>query len=486
MRVTLINPPVPRGKFTNRDLMGGMGIDDGFGTGLGPRFIALLKNEGTRLPVIALAYASALLRDHHDVTVLEQSKLDPSDPEALEAVVRTHPDWVISATSFAFLGAELGYLERVRQKTNAKRLLINYAATFFSEEILRRGMAEVISAGDPEIAFGHLAQGSLSPGVDGVRMLGHDGRPVPSNNGFVRDLNTLPLPVWDGFPEDFYGYFPLLKKRPFTTVLSSRGCPYLCAFCPYPIAQGAPFRPRKAHNVAEELEALSARGVRSVLFRDPTFSFDRERVKDLCRELIARRVKIEFGIETRLDCTDMEMVELLGRAGCRSAEFGIDPIDEHTRKASKRKGIDPTRAAAIIREMEAQGIATAGLFVVGLPEQSEDEMNRTLEWIDTLDISYMNYELATPFPGTALYAEAVQKRWTEPLRFEDLLAGDPKLSFNGVIDLERMKSLQEKALSRFYLRPKKIAREVFNPELIENVRFMASSGWKFLRENIKR
>ena len=85
MRIVLLNPPVPAGKFTNRDLMGGMGIDDGFGVGLGPRFVSLLKNEGTRLPVISLAFAAALLTDH-DVTVLDQSRLDPRAPAALAAV----------------------------------------------------------------------------------------------------------------------------------------------------------------------------------------------------------------------------------------------------------------------------------------------------------------------------------------------------------------------------------------------------------------
>ena len=71
MRVVVLNPPVPAGRFTNRDLMGGMGIDDGFGVGLGPRFVALLKNEGTRMPVIWLAYVAGALGGH-DVTVLDQ------------------------------------------------------------------------------------------------------------------------------------------------------------------------------------------------------------------------------------------------------------------------------------------------------------------------------------------------------------------------------------------------------------------------------
>jgi radical SAM superfamily enzyme YgiQ (UPF0313 family) len=485
MRIALVNPPVPAGRFTNRDLMGGMGIDDDFGVGLGPRFVALLKNEGTRLPVIALAYAAALL-DGHDVTVLDQSRLDPHDPAALDAVARARPDWVVAATSFAFLGAELRYLERVRAATGARRMLLQQAATFFAGDILQRGLAEAVSAGDPEVAVRHLARGTLAPGLDGVWMGGDDGRPVPAVNGFVRDLDELPDPRWDGFPLGDYGYFPLLKKRPFLTMLSSRGCPYQCSFCPYPVAQGAPFRPRSAARVAAEMERLVDRfGARSVLFRDPTFSLDMTRVRDLCRLVIERRIPLAWGIETRLDRMDEAMIELLGRAGCRSAEFGMDPIDEHTRQASHRKGIKPARAAELIRTMERNGIATAGLFVVGIPEQSEDEMHRTLDWIETLEVSYMNYEVATPFPGTELYAQAVRSGWTKPIRLDDLLDGDPKLSFNGVIDLARMKALQDRALSRFYLRPRKVAREILNADFVENVRFMARSGLKFARAERK-
>lgn len=486
MRIALVNPPVPAGKFTNRDLMGGMGIDDDFGVGLGPRFVALLKNEGTRLPVISLAFAAAILQDH-DVTVHDQSRLDPGDPAALDALVRARPDWVIVASSFAFLGAELRYLERVRTATGARRMLIHQAATFFADDILARGMAEVINRGDPEVAVRHLAEGTLRPGLDGVLMADAQGHPVPAASGFVADLDTLPEPRWEDFPRDEYGYFPLLKKRPFLTMLSSRGCPYQCHYCPYPVAQGAPFRPRSASLVADEMQRLVARfGVRSVLFRDPTFSLDMQRVKDLCQIVLDRGIKLEWGIETRLDRMDEPMLELLGRAGCRSAEFGVDPIDEHTRQASHRRGIKPARAAELISVMEANGIATAGLFVVGVPEQSEDEMARTLDWIETLKISYMNYEVATPFPGTELYAQAVRAGWTKPITLDDLLDGDPKLSFNGVIDLDRMKTLQDRALSRFYLTPRKVAREIFNTDLFENVRFMSASGLKFVRAGLKR
>ena len=310
-RVVLLNPPVPDGKFTNRDLMGGMGIDDGFGLGVGPRLVALFKNEGTRLPVLSLAYAAALLANH-DVVVLDLARLSPDDPRAFRAVLDATPDWVIAATSYAFLGAELRFLERVRAASGAARMLTGYAATHFADEILGRGLAEAIGRGNPEVAVRRLATDTLAPGVPGVLMRDEAGHVVPAGDDFIGDLDTLPFPRWDGFPDGEYRYFPLLKKRPFLTMLSSRGCPYGCHFCPYPIGQGLPFRARSAASVVDEMATLVRRhGVRAVLFRDPTFTLDMERTKAICRLVIERAAELdglEWGIETRLDRMDEEMI----------------------------------------------------------------------------------------------------------------------------------------------------------------------------------
>lgn len=485
MRVALVNPPVPAGRFTNRDLMGGMGIDDGFGLGVGTRFVALLKNQGTRMPVIWLAYGAAALAGH-EVVQLDLSGLDPADPKALAAVTNARPDWVVAATSFGFLGSELRFLQQCTEATGAKRLLFGFSATFFADDILGRGMAEAISTGDPEVAIGALGRGPLVPGTEGLIVRDGSGNVVKGRQGFLQNLDDVSFPDWTGFPLHDYAYFPLLKQRPFLTLQSSRGCPYGCNFCPYPIAQGAPFRARSPKNVVDEMQQdVEKWGVKSILFRDPTFSMDQNRAKEICREITRRGLKVDWGIETRLDRMDDEMIDLLAAAGCRSAEFGMDPIEEHTRFSSKRKGFPPEKAAARITRMEKAGISSAGLFVIGIPGMDRAEMDRTIAWIETLDMSYVNYEVATPFPGTPLYTQAVAAGWTKPITLDDLLAGDPKLSFNGVIDVQTMKELQDRALARFYVRPRKIIRELFSDGVLGNLRFFAESGLKFIGSELR-
>lgn len=480
MRVLVLNPPVPPGSLTNRDLMGGMGINDDFGTSVSSRFVAFLKNQGTRMPVVSLGYSAALLEGRADVSVLDLADRPPDDA-TLELVLATRPDWIICATSFAYLGMELKFLQRVHQRCGAKRLLVGATATFFAREILEGGLGEVIASGDPEVAVKALADGTLAPGLQGCWMV-RDGKVIDTPKpGSVADLDSLPLPDWSKFPREQYRYFPLLRKRRFLPLLSSRGCPYACNFCPYPIAQGAPFRGRTPASVVAELRTLVERyGVESVLFRDPTFSMDLDRAKGIARAVLEAGLQLEWGIETRLDRMDTELIELLGKAGCASVEFGVDPLDDQTLLANHRRALAPGKVSDVVKALESNGMRTAGLAVLGLPEQTEDEMLRTMDWVEELGLSYVNYELATPFPGTPLYDEALGKGWAQPIRFEELLEGDPKLTFNGRVDGDAMRRLQDTALRRFYVRPQRVMREALDGSLIESAKFFTQSGLRFL------
>ncbi|MCB9521025.1 MAG: radical SAM protein [Myxococcales bacterium] len=488
MRVAVVEPPVPRGSLTNRDLMGAMGIDSDLGVGVGSRYIAVLKNEGTRMPVISLAYAAAILEAAgHDVEVFELVREDTDDATLVDRIAATRPDWLVCATSFAYLGAELRFCGNVRDACGARRLLVGGASAEFASDIVARGLAECVATGDPEVALASLATGELAPGLSGAVMADDSGAPVRAAAGVVADLDALPLPAWGHFARDRYRYFPLLRQRPFLTTLSSRGCPYLCRFCPYPVTQGAAFRARSPKSVVEELTTLRERfGTRAVLFRDPIFSFDVPRAKAICRGLIEAGAPVTFGVETRLDRLDEELVDLLAAAGCRALEFGGDPHDPEVLRASKRKPIGLDRAAALISQMERAGIAGAGLYVVGLPEQRVDDVARTLDWLLATELSYINVEVATPFPGTPLYDLAVQKGWSRQITLDDLLAGDPKLAFNGVVGIDEMRALQDDALRRFYMRPARVAREIRSGDVRANLRFMAHCARQLIRYEVAR
>jgi B12-binding domain/radical SAM domain protein of rhizo-twelve system len=111
---------------------------------------------------------------------------------------------------------------------------------------------------------------------------------------------------------------------------TSRGCPYHCTFCAKDNFRNA-FRRRPLRTIAQELDALVARGVTYVYFIDEIFLPFRDVL-----ELIAER-KIHFGIQTRIDLWNDSMIDLLGEAGCVSIEAGVESITEEGRAQLDKK-----------------------------------------------------------------------------------------------------------------------------------------------------
>lgn len=485
MRFLLLNPPVPNRALTNRDLMGGMGIDDAFGVSLAGRFLAFAKSEGIRLPVLSLGYAAAVLRAAgHEVVHRDLSRRDPSEAGVLNELVALQPDWVIAATSFGFLRAELAFLTALRDQTGCQRLLLGQTASHYAREILQRGLGEAIALGDPEVAVGLIAAGAELRGAAGVATKDLDaGVPWVGKPAFVPSLDALPWPDWTSLDRSAYSYFPLLRRTPFVTILGSRGCPYACSFCPYPVAQGKPFRPRAVQDVLAEIAfRVQHEGVRALLFRDPTFSLDLTRAKQIAQGIKDLGVDLQWGIETRLDRLDDALMDLLGASGCRSVTFGIDPLDHDVRSTNHRKGYQAARAAEQLRRLAGHGIATAGLYVVGLPGQSETQIHQDFEWLCAQDLTYLNMEVATVFPGTPMYEEAIAKRWIEPVMLDDLLTGEPKLRWNGHLPDATARLMQDKGLQRFYRTPRRVWRELAGADAALSARFYLRTALRFARQ----
>jgi hypothetical protein len=130
--------------------------------------------------------------------------------------------------------------------------------------------------------------------------------------------------------------------------------------------------------------------------------------------------------------------------------------------------------------MHDRGIAAAGLFVVGLPEQTEAQLANNFAWIEAQALSYVNYEVATVFPGTPMYHKAIRKGWIAPIALDDLLHGEPKLHYNGQISASAMRTLQDAALRRFYRRPRRLLHEVVSHNMASNLRFLAGTAWQLL------
>ena len=264
----------------------------------------------------------------------------------------------------------------------------------------------------------------------------------------------IPRPRHELFPRSGYR-FSFARLDPFATVLTDYGCPYPCTFC---VIGTLGFKTRPVDDVLEEIDELRSRGLREVFFVDQTFGLRRERALELCAAL-EERADLSWTAFTRPDTADEALLAAMARAGCHTVILGIESADDD-RLASYRKGYRVEEVRAGVARARRAGLRTVGTFIVGLPEDTEESLSRTLDLAIDLDLDFMSLNMAVPRFGTPFRARALELGLA---REDDLVmdqGGAEAFLETAALDRSRMLALKKSMVRRFYARPAWIARRI--------------------------
>ncbi len=295
-----------------------------------------------------------------------------------------------------------------------------------------------IVVGEPEEAVMRLARGHRLEGL------------CPSAE--LPDLAALPFPRWDlvgvtGDRQAFRGVF----TRPIGgfPVLASRSCPEFCTYCPHRIL--ARYRGRSVESIAGERAGICDRYERPfIIFRDPLFTQDRERVLALCDEIRARGLELEFECETRLDRLDEELLQKMRGAGLQTIEFGVESVSPDTLKKVGRRPIPEAQQRAVIEACDRLGIRTIGFYVLGFNTDTWDSIAATVDYSISLGSTLAQFKLLTPYPATPLFKQmekqVFEKDWE---RFD----GFTVTFHHPTLSPVELQFLLAAAYARFYFRP---------------------------------
>src|SRR5258706_543981 len=236
-------------------------------------------------------------------------------------------------------------------------------------------------------------------------------------------------------------------------VLSSRSCPEFCTYCPHRIQ--AQYRARSVDNILDELQYLQdARGRSHIVFRDPLFSQDRERVWELCDGMRSRGLRHSFECETRLDRLDDMPLDAMYPAGLRAMSFGVESLAPSTLRTVGRRPIPEAHQRAVVARCRELGIVTAAFYVFGFSEDTAESIAATIEYAIDLGSTVAQFKILTPYPGTPLFK-----------RFEPLINDEDWEHFDGFtpvfthpsLTYADLRFLLGDAYTRFYMRPSFLA-----------------------------
>src|SRR3989344_4867551 len=369
MKVVFLD--VESGKKVYREYNGGYGTSFNAGRSFLGRILTGKRTKNEHFPYMPYAYGATIMRNNgHEVLI--SNNVSNADLVIMHASMPNHSN-------------EINYLRKLKERG----IKVGVIGPFAGMKLELFGDAEFIIKGDVENVLSKIK--SIKDIPKGVVNLP------------ITNLDDLPYPDWSLYSYEKFSYSPIINKKPFTFVLSSRGCTYGCNYCPY-ISEsnlGSKYRMRSVANVVNELKYLQDKfGIKGVQFRDPLFTLIRKRTEDLCNEIIKEKM---------------------------------------------------------IKYCEKIGMRVVGFYVIGLENDTEETVKATLKYSRKLNTDFANFTICTPIPGTEFYDIIKDRITTEDYDLYDnfhVTFDHPNLSE------EEIMKYQEKAFVGYYLRPRYIYKYI--------------------------
>ncbi len=421
-------------------------------------------------PPIELAHVAGVLReDGFEVAIHDSDALGLSVEAARDAIVALAPALFSLDSPSPPLAQHLPRARETRERLPTPAAILGSQVTYAPAEIFAADSVDLVVRGEPEYTVRDIArrvrEGESLQGVEGTTWCKRapDGSAAEVVDEPERDkikgLDELPLSARDLLDNSLY-HFPGLGE-PVTTVKSSRGCPLNCSFCGYTLAQGLRFRFRSPEHVLRELVDLHRNhGLRQVVFRDPIFTTRKDRVEAICEGILREGLDLEWQCETAVKVLDRALLQKMAAAGCRHISLGVESGNaEIQRKHCGAKLLDHDQAQAVFDACREVGIETRAFCMIGFPEETPAMVEETLRLVERLDPDQVQFCAVTAYPGTPLY---------EMLRGEREFDWATMTGFKALDGNEHMTAAQieakiREAYRRFYLRPRRLAREARHP-----------------------
>ncbi len=333
-----------------------------------------------------------------------------------------------------------------------------------------------------------LALKSSGPKFSGIPSLWYrdNGRIVSNPPGeLMDDLDReMPEVAWDLLPMEKYrahnwhSFERIHERSPYVSIHTSLGCPYKCSFCCINAPFGkSSYRMWSPDTVIKEIDVLVNKyGVRNIKFVDEMFVLNRNHVLGICDRIIERGYDLNIWAYARVDTVKDEFLEKLRRAGFRWLALGIESGSKHVRDGVEKGRFGTEQILEVVRKIQDADIYVIGNYIFGLPDDTLESMQETLELAIEANCEFANFYSAMAYPGSQLYRMAVEKGWELP----DSWIGYSQHSYETkplrteVLGAAEVLKFRDEAFMRYFSNPKYLdmVRKKFGGDVIRHIEDM--------------
>jgi len=433
---------------------------------ISPPYNSAVKSVvGVSSPPLGLAYIASMLRQSHEVKIVDSNILNYTIRDVERELRSFNPD-VVGITSVtpsiyeAYKVAETA--KKVRE--DCKVVLGGPHATFMPRQTMEEcKYIDIIVKGEGEETTRELIEniekGAPLSEVKGITFREKNEIIDTEPRLFIKNIDNIPFPSRDLLPIHLYKF----NGVKYTTMLTSRGCPFKCSFCSSSRLFGGYWRGRSPENVLEEMKTVYEEyGIRNIEFIDDTFTLNQERAEKICDEIIKQGWDISWGASSRADTLSRRLAEKMKKAGCWIIYLGIESGSQKILDAiGKRITLEQVKKA--VKILKDAGIQVLGSFIIGFLQDTKETIKETIKFAKSLSLDYAQFSILTPYPGTPIFDYAKKHGMLLTEDWSKYTGIEPVIKIEGVSERE-IKALFQKAYITFYLRPRIIMRWLKNKQ----------------------
>lgn len=293
---------------------------------------------------------------------------------------------------------------------------------------------------------------------------------------------TIPTPPYEIFPLDRYR-MPYNRYHPYATIITSSWCPFGCNFCPFARTS---YRVREVADVLRNMEDIRRMGFRQVHMADWTFAVDRKQAEAILRGMIKAKFGFTWSCLSRVDLMDRELMGLMVEAGCDLLELGVESGNQEILDRYE-KGITLEQIHDTFRWAHELNISTLATFVLGLPGETREDLQKTLDLALTIEPTFCSFNVASPRMGTELRRQMLADgliKDDEEGAILDSSRSQPAFS-TGQLAAAELQRFRQIAIRKFYLRPSYLLQRLRRISSLVEFQNYASNGLSLIWQSIQ-
>lgn len=415
------------------------------------------------LPPSDLMYCAAVARDAGAVCKIKDYSVEGGNLADLQQDIKIFkPDIILINIASTTFNNDMKAVYAVKEVFEDILVVVTGAhfLTFNTSVIEQFPELDVIIRGEPEFTFKEIVSGKNFSEIDGITYRKKEGLIVSNpDRKFIDSLDDLPFPARDLVRNDLYIRPDTGEKQAIIRVAA--GCPYHCFFCLATPVSGSKPRYRSADNIIAEIkECIQKYGINNFVFWSDLFTADLTFVKDLCKKIIAETPGIIWSANSRVDCINEEILDIMKKSGCSLISFGIESGSQEILDKIGKK-ITKSQAENAVTLCKKFNIKVFTYFVLGLPWEDERHIYETINFAVHLDADYTNFYTAAVLPGTRFY-DYIKENQLGDIEDEGFYCSPyyypcVKTHF---LSKKKIYELHKFALRKFYLRPSYIFKKL--------------------------